>query len=72
MGAFAGILMVYLIFNEPVLGYLLWPAENIGGGVGATRFFSEYNNVYYGKILYLEMFNTFIFLYGYLLLIYRP
>lgn len=40
MGAFAGILMVYLIFNEPNEGYFLWPSQNIAGGVGATRFFS--------------------------------
>lgn len=72
MGAFAGILMVYLIFNEPVLGFLLWPGENIAGGVGATRFFSEFNNIYYGKILWTEMWNTFIFVYAYLLVIYRP
>lgn len=25
MGAYAGILMVYLIFKQPVLGYFLWP-----------------------------------------------
>ena len=25
MGAFAGILMVYLIFNRPLEGYFLWP-----------------------------------------------
>lgn len=27
MGAFAGVLITYLIFNEPVEGYLLWPLE---------------------------------------------
>lgn len=72
MGAFAGILMVYLIFNEPVLGYFLWPSQSIAGGVGATRFFSELSNVYYGKILFLEMFFTFIFCYVYLNVIYSP
>jgi glycerol uptake facilitator-like aquaporin len=40
MGAYAGILTTYLIFNEPVEGYLLWPNERIPGGVGATRYFS--------------------------------
>lgn len=72
MGAFAGVLMTYLIFNEPVQGYLLWPSENIGGGVGATRYFSEFSNIYYGKILWLEFMNTFVFVYAYLLVIYRP
>lgn len=72
MGAFAGILFTYLIFNEPVEGYLLWPSENIPGGVGATRYFSEYNNLYYGKILWQEMFFTFIFTYAYLIVIYKP
>jgi len=72
MGAFAGILFTYLIFNEPVQGYLLWPNENISGGVGATRYFSEFSNIYYGKILWLEMLNTFVFVYVYLLIIYKP
>eukprot|EP00347_Sterkiella_histriomuscorum_P012485 403368395 len=72
MGAFAGILMVYLIFNEPVQGYFLWPSQNIVGNAGATRFFSEFLNVYYGKILFLEMFATFIFCYVYLNVIYSP
>lgn len=45
---------------------------NIGGGVGATRYFSPLNNIYYGKVLWLEMWNTFIFVYAYLLVIYKP
>ncbi len=72
MGAFAGILMTYLIFNEPVQGYLLWPSENIPNGVGATRYFSERGNMYYMKVIWLEMWNTFIFVYVYLLVIYKP
>lgn len=71
-GAFAGILMVYLIFNEPLQGYFLWPSQTIAGGVGATRFFSEQLNIYYGKVLWTEMFSTFIFTYAYLLVIYKP
>lgn len=72
MGAFAGILFTYLIFNEPREGYLLWPNENIPGGVGSTRYFSEFNNLYYVKILWQEMFWTFAFTYAYLLIIYKP
>lgn len=72
MGAFAGILFTYLIFNEPVQGYLLWPNENISGAVGATRYFSQFSNIYYAKILWLEMWNTFAFVYVYLLVIYKP
>lgn len=72
MGAFAGILMTWLIFNEPVQGYLLWPNENISNGVGATRYFSERGNMYYVKVIWLEMWNTFIFVYAYLLVIYKP
>jgi len=41
MGAFAGVLMTYLIFNEPIEGFLLFPNENIPYGVGSSRFFSE-------------------------------
>lgn len=72
MGAFAGILMTYLIFNEPVQGYLLWPNERIQGSVGATRYFSEFGNIFYAKILWLEMLNSFVLVYAYLLMIYRP
>ena len=72
MGAFAGILMVYLIFNEPLLGYLLWPSTTIAGGVGATRFFSNTLNIYYQKIICVETLFTFIFSYVYLNVIYSP
>jgi glycerol uptake facilitator-like aquaporin len=71
MGAFAGILMTWLIFNEPLQGYLLWPNEGIPG-VGATRFFSHLGNIYYVKIIWLEFWNAMIFTYVYLLVIYKP
>lgn len=38
-GAFAGVLITYLMFNEPVEGYLLWPLSQ--NRDVATRFFSE-------------------------------
>lgn len=64
--------MVYLIFNEPVQGYFLWPTYDIAGGIGATRFFSELLNIYYGKVLFLEMYGTFFYAYIYLAIIYSP
>lgn len=70
MGAFAGVLITYLIFNEPVEGYLLWPMEQ--NRDVATRFFSEAGNLYYAKICFLESLNTFTFVYIYLLVIYKP
>jgi glycerol uptake facilitator-like aquaporin len=60
------------MFKDPVLGYFLWPSENIPGGVGSTRYFSEFGNLYYAKILWQEMFWTFIFVYAYLLISYKP
>lgn len=70
MGAFAGVLITYLIFNEPVEGYLLWPLEQ--NRDVATRFFSELGNMYYAKLCFLEALNTFTFVYVYLLVIYKP
>ena len=35
-------------------------------------YFSELGNLYYGKIVLLEIFNTFIFVLVYLLVIYKP
>lgn len=69
-GAFAGVLVVYLIFNEPVNGYFLWPmAQNPDVRIW---FFSELGNIYYAKVLFLETCNTFLFVYVYLLVIYKP
>ena len=62
--------MVYLIFNEPVEGYLLWPM--VQNPDVAIRFVSELGNIYYAKICFLEFLNTFTFVYVYLLLIYKP
>ena len=35
-------------------------------------FFSESGNVYYAKIIFLELFNTFLFVLIYLYVIYKP
>ena len=35
-------------------------------------FFSELGNPYYAKILFMELINTFLFTYVYLLVIYKP
>ena len=67
-----GIFFVWNMFNEPVNGILLWPSRNIPGGVGATRYFSNLGNIYYAKILWLEMWNSMIMIYCYLLIIYKP
>ena len=72
MGAYAGVLMVYLIFNEPLESYFLWPNTDIPGGIGATWYISEWGNIYYLKIIWLEFWNTFIFAFAYLLIIYKP
>lgn len=69
-GFFFGCLIVYMIFNNPVNTYLLWPmAQNPDVRIW---FFSEEGNIYYGKILFLEIFNTFLFVLTYLFVIYKP
>ena len=70
MGAFAGILMVYLIFDKPFYGELLWP--NINSPTGLFWYFSALGNIYYGKVIFLEILNTLTFTWVYLLLIYKP
>ena len=69
-GAFCGVLITFLIFNEPIEGYLLWPM--VQNPDVATRFISELGNVYYAKVCFLEFLNTFMFCFIYLLLIYKP
>ena len=69
-GAFAGTLVVYCIFNMPVNAYFLWPM--LQNPDVRIWFFSELGNIYYGKVLFLEMANTFLFVLIYLLVIYKP
>ena len=69
-GAYAGVFTVWLIFNQPVNAILLWPhAQN-----PAVRiwYFSELGNIYYAKIVFLEILNTYLFCLIYLLVIYKP
>jgi glycerol uptake facilitator-like aquaporin len=70
LGAYLGILMVYLIFNSPVNGYLLWPQTQ--NPEARIWFFSELGNIYYAKIAFLEFLNTFTFVLVYLFVIYKP
>ena len=58
------------MFNEPVNGYLLWPlSQNPDVRIW---FFSELGNPYYAKIVFMELFHTFLFVLVYLLVIYKP
>lgn len=61
---------MYLIFNDPVNGYFLWPHAQDP----AIRmwFFSQLGNIYYAKICFLELLNTYTFVLVYLLVIYKP
>lgn len=69
-GAFLGILIVYLIYNRPVLGYFLWPYLN---DVTANFwYFSDQGNIFYGKVVWVEILNTLTFTWVYLLVIYKP
>jgi len=69
-GFFFGTLIVYMIFNNPVNAYLLWPMAQSPDV--RIWFFSEKGNIYYGKIVFLEIFNTFLFVITYLFVIYKP
>jgi glycerol uptake facilitator-like aquaporin len=69
-GAFAGCLFVYMIFNMPVNAYFLWP--QLQNPDVRIWFFSEKGNIYYAKIIFLETFNTFLFILTYLFVIYKP
>ena len=69
-GAYCGILITYLIFNQPINGYLLWPM--VQDPDSRIWFFSELGNIYYAKIIFLEILNTFLFTLIYLLVIYKP
>ena len=70
MGAYAGILMVYLIFKQPLLGYFLWP--NLQDIQSFFWYFSKLGNIYYGKVVFLEILNTLAFTWCYLIVIYKP
>lgn len=70
MGAFAGILLVYLIFKRPVLGYFLWP--HVQEPTARFWYFSQLGNIYYGKVVFLEILNTLTFTWIYLIVIYKP
>jgi glycerol uptake facilitator-like aquaporin len=70
MGAFAGILLTYLIFNKPFEGFFLWPY--IQTPEALFWYFSPEGNLYYGKFCFLEILNTLTFTWVYLLVIYKP
>ena len=70
MGAYAGILLIYLIFKRPVLGYFMWPS--IQDPNPLFWYFSPLGNIYYGKVVFLEILNTLTFTWVYLLVIYKP
>ncbi len=70
MGAYAGIFVTWLVFKDPIMGFLLWPMVQIPNV--RIWFFSELGNIYYAKILFLEMLNTATFIWIYLRIIYRP
>lgn len=59
-----------MIFNEPVNGYLLWPQTQSPDV--RIWYFSELGNIYYAKVVFLEICNTFLFVLVYLLVIYKP
>lgn len=52
------------------MGYLLWPHINDPNVV--FWYFSPIGNIYYGKIVFLEILNTMSFIVCYLLIIYKP
>ena len=70
MGAFAGILLTYLIFNRAFEGFFLWP--HIQTPEALYWYFSPSGNIYYGKFCFLEILNTLTFTWVYLLVIYKP
>ena len=70
MGAYAGILLVYLIFNRPSLGYFLWPY--LQDPIQRFWYFSDLGNIFYGKVVFLEILNTLTFVWVYLIIIYKP
>lgn len=70
MGAYAGILLTYLIFNDPFNGFLLWP--HIQDPAVRIWYFSDLSNIYYGKVILLEALNTATFVWLYLRVIYKP
>ena len=70
MGAFAGILLVYLIFKRPQLGFFLWP--HVQNPEAVFWYFSPLGNIYYGKVVFLEILNTLTFIWVYLVIIYKP
>ena len=70
MGAFAGILLTYLIFNRPFEGFFLWPY--IQTPEALFWYFSPQGNLYYGKFCFLEILNTLTFTWVYLIIIYKP
>jgi glycerol uptake facilitator-like aquaporin len=70
MGAFAGILLTYLIYKRPQLGFFLWPF--VQDPMQRAWYFSEKGNIYYGKVIFLEILNTLTFTWIYLLVIYKP
>ena len=62
--------MVDLIFNRPSLGFFLWPFTQ--DPIARMWYFSSVGNIYYGKIVLLEILNTMTFTWVYLLIIYKP
>ena len=69
-GGFMGIFFSWLVLKSPVMGYLMWP--HIQDPSVAIWYFSDLGNIYYAKIVFLEILNTMTFLIIYLLVIYKP
>jgi glycerol uptake facilitator-like aquaporin len=69
-GAYLGIFFTWLILKFPAQGILLWP--NIANPSTLFWYFSQLGNIYYAKIVFLEILNTFTFVLVYLLIIYKP
>lgn len=69
-GGFLGIFFTWLVLKQPVMGYLMWP--HVQSPDVRLWYFSQLGNIYYGKIVFLEILNTFSFVLVYLLIIYKP
>lgn len=69
-GGFFGIFFTWLVLKSPVLGYLMWPHVQDPNIV--FWYFSQLGNIYYAKVVFLEILNTMTFILVYLLVIYKP
>ena len=69
-GGFFGIFFTWIVLKSPILGYLLWP--HIQDPNVVFWYFSQLGNIYYAKVVFLEILNTMTFLIVYLFVIYKP